>query len=263
MGSYWHAKESKTNLLRCRICKYSVLELHPKQRQEAQLDPGLQNFFLALLLFSFGMFSSMAPFPNDTWTMTSSEKNSSMDFYYLEDTSDAPLWQQPTDRLRALPQPAHEAWLSMRNELFEVTDIPNVVHPTKCEEKLYLHSWSTGTVNENSRNVKRCPKTISASSAQKEIVSTQARCSNSTSAECAYCKSVGKVAVGHAKTACPVLFSMKPCSLCGADGYENHTETYCPSKEKVKLELNPSYLMRADQRKREREWMRMWIASNS
>ncbi|VDK51142.1 unnamed protein product [Cylicostephanus goldi] len=43
--------------------------------------------------------------------------------------------------------------------------------------------------------------------------------------ECAYCKSVGKPAAGHAKTACPVLSSMKPCSLCGADGFDNHTET--------------------------------------
>ncbi|VDM52434.1 unnamed protein product [Angiostrongylus costaricensis] len=35
------------------------------------------------------------------------------------------------------------------------------------------------------------------------------------SQECAYCKGVGRPFVGHTKTACPVLFALRPCSLCG------------------------------------------------
>ncbi|KAK6029808.1 nanos RNA binding domain protein [Ostertagia ostertagi] len=66
--------------------------------------------------------------------------------------------------------------------------------------------------------------------------------------DCGYCRSVGKPSGGHAKTSCPELFALKPCTLCGADGYENHTLMHCPSQQKIKLELKEDHRRRMDAR---------------
>ncbi|WKX95945.1 hypothetical protein Q1695_012417 [Nippostrongylus brasiliensis] len=68
---------------------------------------------------------------------------------------------------------------------------------------------------------------------------------------CGYCKSVGKRFDGHSKNTCPELFALKPCSLCGADGFDNHTLTHCPSQQKVKLELKRDHRRRVDSKQME------------
>ncbi|CAI4232712.1 unnamed protein product [Auanema sp. JU1783] len=70
----------------------------------------------------------------------------------------------------------------------------------------------------------------------------------SESNDCAYCKSIGREHYGHTKQKCPRIGLLEPCKLCGAEGYDNHTVTHCPSSSKVYLELDPSFserLMRA------------------
>ncbi|VDL77908.1 unnamed protein product [Nippostrongylus brasiliensis] len=74
---------------------------------------------------------------------------------------------------------------------------------------------------------------------------------NRTQGACGYCKSVGKRFDGHSKNTCPELFALKPCSLCGADGFDNHTLTHCPSQQKVKLELKRDHRRRVDSKQME------------
>ncbi|VDO73467.1 unnamed protein product [Heligmosomoides polygyrus] len=75
-------------------------------------------------------------------------------------------------------------------------------------------------------------------------------------------RSVGKPSDGHPKTACPALFVLKPCSLCGADGYDNHTLMHCPSQKKVKLQLRNGYRRLGDC-KRSVERLPMWNSTEA
>ncbi|KAL6734233.1 hypothetical protein Aduo_004795 [Ancylostoma duodenale] len=194
------------------------------------------------------MFASLAPFPSTTWSATINNTNSTMDSYYfggeafnvteplfvsepLWHQPAGPLWHQPSDHERKLPLPPVPAF----------------------EERLYVATLADSRCFEQNACVRALQ--IPAEDPAQKKASSQVRFRSNTTAkdECGYCKSVGRPSSGHAKTACPVLFSMKPCSLCGADGYENHTETHCPSQEKIKLELSPEYLMRAHRRKQERD----------
>ncbi|KAI6214631.1 Nanos-type domain-containing protein [Aphelenchoides besseyi] len=56
---------------------------------------------------------------------------------------------------------------------------------------------------------------------------------------CGYCASLGHEAQSHNRYCCPKLAALKPCSICGASGYNNHTRTHCPQRPKLIMELIP------------------------
>ncbi|EYC44789.1 hypothetical protein Y032_0449g1655 [Ancylostoma ceylanicum] len=166
------------------------------------------------------MFVSLAPFPNSTWSATTNDTNITMDSYYISGEAfnvseplflSEPLWNQPADALWQQPSD-HERKLPL-------PPMPAI------QERLYVATMTENRCFEQTAHVRELQ--VLAEDSTQKTDSSQARVRGKTAAkdECGYCRSVGRPATGHAKTACPVLFSMKPCSLCGADGYENHTET--------------------------------------
>ncbi|CAJ0607836.1 unnamed protein product [Cylicocyclus nassatus] len=215
------------------------------------------------------MVNSIAPFPSKTWAMSPS-KFSAMDLYsdtikqskYHTDYSAVhALWNQPTDYRRKMPEPILKSPVNNAMPPYAATYGKLFSYSPNKQEKLYVpivpvNNQTRNSAAEELKQPKATPIPIGMKSEHQSRTAVAGK-------ECAYCKSVGKPAAGHAKTACPVLSSMKPCSLCGADGFDNHTETYCPSRKKITLELNQDYLLRLQRRQMQREAIRACMFFNA
>ncbi|VDO23156.1 unnamed protein product [Haemonchus placei] len=214
---------------------------------------------------------SIAPFPNKIWsTVEDSTMTTSSEFpglYHITDTSlmynllstmtveEEPLWFQPTDQLRSVPaKPLNRVLPNpVRAEATTIqcrsNGSPRVLKVQK--------SWPPMGTFRSTKPVNQTPKpNVLPKSGEK---ATGSGCY--TGGDCAYCRSVGKPSCGHLKTSCPELFALKPCTLCGADGFDNHTLMHCPSQQKIKLEMKEDHRLRMDMRQAERTMRRIAISN--
>lgn len=168
------------------------------------------------------------------------------------------LWLQPTDQLRLVPQMMRSK--PLRNSMQTKSRVPTTTQSTiRNHARMEVNSVQSSCPREL-QPVQRLEFYIDLTNARGRAWSTS---SYSSGDDCAYCRSVGKPSGGHSKTSCPALFALKPCALCGADGYDNHTLMHCPSQQKIKLELKEDYLRRADIRRQARMEMRMQMCQQS
>ncbi|KAK5977498.1 Nanos-type domain-containing protein [Trichostrongylus colubriformis] len=209
---------------------------------------------------------SIAPFPTKTWSFAEDlPMLSSPQFHPLYHVTDAPsmeklssstrveeepLWYQPTDQMRTVPaEPLSRVFENRMPSTFQSStscvyhvDVPS--HLLRAQPSRY----SIRALENVEPPLNHFPRLYSLQRYGDK--GTSNRLYNGE--DCGYCRSVGKPSCGHVKTSCPELFALKPCTLCGADGYDNHTLMHCPSQQKIKLELKEEHRRRMNVRQLER-----------
>ncbi|XGW11873.1 hypothetical protein V3C99_012942 [Haemonchus contortus] len=213
---------------------------------------------------------SIAPFPNKIWSSVEGPTKTTPEFpglYHISDTSfmdnllstvtveEEPLWFQPTDQQRSVPaKPLKRVVPSPVRAQATTIQCPSAGGPRVLKVQ---KSWPPMGTFLSTKPANQTPKPgVLPKSGEKATGSA-----SYTGADCAYCRSVGKPSCGHLKTSCPELFALKPCTLCGADGFDNHTLMHCPSQQKIKLELKEEHRLKMDVRQAERTMRRIAITN--
>ncbi|KJH46541.1 nanos RNA binding domain protein [Dictyocaulus viviparus] len=216
---------------------------------------------------------SFAPFPNKVWSMnghetmhessTTSEDlddtallNTSWPLFYVGINEEV-LWLQPTDQLRCRPKKPNNFMSKVESFAWFLAQFVTTLSIYINQENLCYCNLGKCCCGDRPHKANAFLRKVCS---ERKVPASR---DYMFLKECAYCKGIGKPFVGHQKTSCPVLFAMRPCSLCGADGYENHTLSHCPYQQKVNLALKDEHRFGKETRQTKRYEERHELYSNN